>query len=99
MPTLEDLVGNNKHAVDLQAQGWWGEKTSSVNFCELDYTQSHYIGEFHNTWTSLIFVYMAIIGLLYNNPLKEWRYTVNYVMLMIIGLGSTGKSNLKFLIC
>jgi len=71
-----------------QIEGFWGNKTSSVNFCEEDYVYSTYIAEFHNTWTSLIFVWLPLLGLLRSNPSKEWRFVWAFIQLIITGIGS-----------
>ncbi|KAF3903136.1 hypothetical protein ABW21_db0206172 [Orbilia brochopaga] len=44
-----------------QGVGLWGVPTSSVNWCEQDYTISYYVAEFFNTFSSLC---MAAFGLL-----------------------------------
>ena len=62
---------------------------SSVNFCEPDYFLSEYIAEFHNTWSSIVGISMfPFIALLYSNPTKEWRFTIMYLILMAVGIGS-----------
>ena len=71
-----------------QIEGFWGSKTSSVNFCEADYLHSAYIAEFHNAWTSLIFIWLPLVGLYYANPTKEWRFVWAYIQLIITGIGS-----------
>lgn len=62
---------------------------SSVNFCEPDYFLSDYVAEFHNTWSSLVGIsLLPFIALLSSNPTKEWRFTIMYLILMAIGIGS-----------
>lgn len=62
--------------------------TSSVDFCEENYFVSKYFAEFHNTWSSLIMIFPAIIGLIYANPTKEWRFTLMFLNLAFIFAGS-----------
>ena len=85
--SFKDLIGNHMRS-DIGLEGYWGPKSSSVNFCEEDYAHSHYIAEFHNTWTSLLFIALPLLGLLRSNPTKEWRFVWVYVQLMVTGAGS-----------
>lgn len=62
--------------------------TSSVDFCEENYFVSKHFAEFHNTWSSLIMIFPAIVGLIYANPTKEWRFTVMFLNLAFIFAGS-----------
>lgn len=69
-------------------EGYWGAKTSSVNFCESDYQHTPYIAETWNTISSLWIVLLPLIGLLYSNPTGEFRFKVAYTVLIIVGCGS-----------
>lgn len=69
-------------------EGYWGEKTSSVNFCEIDYQWTPYVAELWNMLSSFIIVLFPIIGLLYSNPTQEKRFTLGYIILGIVGSGS-----------
>ena len=62
--------------------------TSSVDFCEENYFVSKHFAEFHNTWSSLIMIFPALVGLVYANPTKEWRFTVMFLNLAFIFAGS-----------
>ncbi|KAH8177745.1 ceramidase domain-containing protein [Sarocladium implicatum] len=42
--------------------GFWGQKTSTLNFCEEDYVLSHYCAELCNTVTNAIFLYLGVKG-------------------------------------
>eukprot|EP01041_Mallomonas_annulata_P014318 gene14318-30487_t len=70
--------------------GFWLPHTSSVDFCEPNYHLSHYIAEPHNVWSSFALTYFAIIGYLFSNPTQEYRFSIMYVILGIVGLGSVG---------
>lgn len=83
---MESFFGNTNKLSEVS--GYWGPKSSSVNFCEEDYYLSHYIGEFHNAWTSLVFVFLPLVGLIYSNPLKELRTVWCFLQLIITGVGS-----------
>ncbi len=85
---IESIVGNNKKVIDEGLQGYWGTKSSSVNFCEPDYIHFNVIAEVHNTWTSLFLVGLPIVGLLKSNPTKEMAFNIAYVQLIIVGIGS-----------
>lgn len=69
-------------------EGYWGEKTSSVNFCEVDYQWTPYIAELWNMLSSFVIVMFPIIGLMHSNPTKEKRFTLCYIILGIVGSGS-----------
>ena len=69
-------------------EGYWGAKTSSVNFCESDYQHTPYIAETWNTLSSVFIVLLPLLGLLYGNPTGEARFKVAYCVLVIVGLGS-----------
>ena len=73
---------------ELDKEGYWGAKTSSVNFCERDYQYSPYVAEFWNTLSSIWIVLLPLLGLLYSNPTGERRFKVAYMTLIIVGLGS-----------
>ncbi len=69
--------------------GYWEPHTSSIDFCEANYLLSPYVVEFHNTWSSIVGIALfGAIGLFYGNPTKEFRFTVSYTILILIGLGS-----------
>jgi len=71
--------------------GYWEPHSSSIDFCESNYLHFYHIAEFHNVWSSLLGLSLfGLIGLFhpYNNPTQEWRYTLAYATLFIIGLGS-----------
>ena len=88
MSTFENLVGNNKKAVDESLQGFWGSKTASVNFCEHDYTKTPYVAELWNALSSFYLVFLAVVGLLHSNPTGDVAFTVCYLVLGVVGLGS-----------
>lgn len=55
---------------------FWGYPSSSVNWCEADYTFTRYIAEFFNTLSSLFMVLFGLLGnyslrFLHLNPLNE----------------------------
>ncbi|KAI1467377.1 putative alkaline phytoceramidase [Daldinia caldariorum] len=70
--------------------GFWGEKTSTLNFCEEDYVMSYYCAEVCNTLTNVLFVllgYKGIRGCIkYSHPAI---FIVTFAGYMVVGLGST----------
>lgn len=70
---------------------YWEPHTSSIDFCESNYLHSPYIAELHNTWSSILGIAsFGIIGAIYNNPTKEVRTLLAYLVLLLIGVGSAG---------
>lgn len=80
-PSFSSLTGNTP--------GYWEPHTSSINFCEPDYHLLKFVAEFHNSWSSLFFTYVGLMGYLHGNPTKEFRVSLLFIILMIIGFGST----------
>lgn len=78
--------------------GFWGEKTSTLNFCEEDYVMSHYVAEVCNTFTNMLFIWLGIKGirgcLKYSHPTI---FVIAYIGYMIVGMGSTAfHASLKY---
>jgi dihydroceramidase len=77
---------------------YWGSVTSSVDFCETNYSLSFYIAEPANAISSLFFVFLGLVGLLRVNKLRGetpqtslWSdrlFGLMYFLLIIIGIGS-----------
>lgn len=76
------------NAQGLNKEGYWGEKTASVNFCETDYEYTVYIAEFWNMLSSFLIVMFPAVGMIYCNPTGELRFYIAYGVLVIVGLGS-----------
>jgi hypothetical protein len=71
--------------------GYWEPHSSSIDFCETNYLHSRYISELHNTWSSILGLSLfGVLGLILNNHTQETRYTLAYLILVFIGLGSAG---------
>ncbi|KAJ2723592.1 hypothetical protein GGI07_002547 [Coemansia sp. Benny D115] len=69
------------------ARGYWGEVTSSVDWCEDNYQYSAYIAEFFNSWSSLA---MVILGeaCARMNPTKNMAFTLLGRAITVVGVGS-----------
>lgn len=69
--------------------GYWEPHTSSIDFCETNYAHSPHIVEVHNVWSSIIGLSaVGLFGLLRGNPTNEFRFTLIYLILIVIGIGS-----------
>ncbi|KAL7820514.1 ceramidase [Trichoderma aethiopicum] len=69
--------------------GFWGEQTSTLNFCEEDYALSSYCAELCNTVTNGIFMWLGIRGVV--NCLQQKHpsiFLISYLGYMVVGLGS-----------
>jgi len=69
--------------------GYWGNATSTIDWCEQNYVYSHYVAEFWNTVTSLMISFWSLIGLVlvFRNNL-EWRFFVINFITCLVGFGS-----------
>ncbi|KAJ2720024.1 alkaline ceramidase ydc1 [Coemansia sp. Benny D115] len=68
---------------------YWGERTSTIDWCEENYLVSNYIAEFWNCLTNSIFVLLALLGI--HTTLKHGqgkRTLACYAGLMFVGFGS-----------
>jgi hypothetical protein len=58
---------------------------------EANYAHLNSIVELHNTWSSIAGISLfGLIGLWKGNPTREIRYSLGYIILFLIGLGSAG---------
>ncbi|KAJ1719499.1 hypothetical protein LPJ53_005748 [Coemansia erecta] len=67
--------------------GYWGDVTSSVDWCEKNYEWTPYIAEFFNSWSSLA---MVILGeaCARMNPTGLRAYTLLGRSITVVGVGS-----------
>jgi len=77
------------HRPEDPGVGYWGARTSALDWCEPNYTWSYYIAEFFNTITSLPAFFLALNGLYltYKYGYDKRSYLVNS-MVGLVGLGS-----------
>lgn len=69
--------------------GYWGEPTSTLDWCEENYIVTQYIAEFWNTLSNLAMIVPSFAGLYYafrNN--LERRFMLCFISLALVGCGS-----------
>lgn len=73
------------------SSGYWGEHTSTIDWCELNYTHTPLIAEFYNTLTNLPSILMGLYGF-YQTLAHgiQLRYALAYLGVTLIGIGSFG---------
>ena len=76
-----DLLGN--------AAPFWGDPTSTIDWCEPNYRLSRFVAEPGNTVSNLSFVILGLIGAIHeHNENSKRSYIAMYLLLSFIGLGS-----------
>ncbi|PNY29283.1 Alkaline ceramidase 3 [Tolypocladium capitatum] len=84
-----DILGALKAPYPDHSHGFWGEQTSTLNFCEEDYALSFYCAELCNTVTNALFLWLGAKGI--SNCLRESHATIfvlAYIGYIVVGLGS-----------
>lgn len=71
------------------SDGFWGEITSTIDWCEENYVLSFYVAEFLNTTTNLIFIILATFAIVhaYINKLEP-RFIFTGFGFLTVGIGS-----------
>ncbi|KAL1883867.1 hypothetical protein VTK73DRAFT_7655 [Phialemonium thermophilum] len=82
----------------VSREGFWGDQTSTLNWCEEDYNITKYCAEVVNTATNIVFMWLGLKGirncLLYSHPRV---FILAYLGYMVVGLGSMAfHSTLKY---
>ncbi|KAF5546758.1 YPC1-alkaline ceramidase [Fusarium napiforme] len=70
-------------------EGFWGEPTSTLNWCEEDYVISHYAAEITNTLTNALFIALGVRGV--RNCFKykhDTVFVIAYLGYLLVGCGS-----------
>lgn len=71
--------------------GYWGDATSTIDWCEGNYLVSSYVAEWMNSWTSFFIVAAGLLPIVIHGdlwPLLEWRYLLVFLSIAIVGFGS-----------
>ncbi|KAI9365054.1 alkaline dihydroceramidase [Pilaira anomala] len=68
---------------------YWGPVTSTIDWCEENYTVSPYIAEFFNTITNLSFIFLCMFGIynVFRNNASKTLIPL-YLGVMMVGFGS-----------
>lgn len=87
---LDSILGALSFPYHEPREGYWGDKTVTLNFCEEDYVISYYCAEFCNTLTNLLFIWLGLKGIRdcfkYGHPAI---FVIAFIGYMIVGTGST----------
>ena len=80
-----------------QSAGYWGAKSSTIDWCEANYEVTYYIAEFWNTVSNLVMIILPIICLHWSIKQKQnnklHKYSVSnslkfcFLALCFIGVG------------
>jgi hypothetical protein len=69
--------------------GYWGLPTSDADFCEPNYTTSHYVAEFWNTVSSIPIILVGVFGILHCRTQKlGLEQMLCYALVAIVGVGT-----------
>ncbi|KAG9094999.1 hypothetical protein FS749_011336 [Ceratobasidium sp. UAMH 11750] len=84
------------HRIGQKTYGAWGNHTATIDWCEDNYTHSHYVAEWYNTISNIPFILLGIFGAYSalrtgkgEKPLPHGlRYAAANLGIMAIGVGS-----------
>jgi len=77
------------HRPGQKTFGPWGNHTSSLDWCEDNYTHLAHVAEFWNTLSNIPFILLGVWGMLSTQGLpNRARYMLAHSFLSIIGVGS-----------
>lgn len=75
---------------DPRNDGFWGDTTSTLDWCENNYELSWYIAEFYNTVTNLAMILPGLYGMYEVSKYNlEFRFFMSYLLLFLVGVGSS----------
>jgi len=70
-------------------EGFWGEVTSTIDWCEENYAVTSFLAEFWNTISNWLFLIPPFFGAILSWQYKlERRYTFAFISLCVVGIGS-----------
>merc|ERR1719351_317302 len=74
---------------NIEKVGYWGDVTSTLDWCEENYVYNYYFAEFWNTTSNLAMILPSIFGCFYFYKLKlESRFILSSLCLLAVGIGS-----------
>ncbi|KJE94699.1 phytoceramidase [Capsaspora owczarzaki ATCC 30864] len=74
---------------DGNSSGFWGNTTSTLDWCEHNYAVCHYIAEFWNTISNVPMALLALYGMYCVRKYGfETRFLIAYFGLFVVGFGS-----------
>ncbi|KAF8601250.1 alkaline phytoceramidase [Ceratobasidium sp. AG-I] len=84
------------HRIGQKTSGVWGNHTATIDWCEDNYTHSHYVAEWYNTISNIPFIALGLFGAysclrVYPNqrPIPHGaRYALAHLGITCIGIGS-----------
>jgi len=78
------------HRPGQKTFGPWGNHTSTLDWCEDNYTHLTFVAEFWNTVSNVPFILLGIFGILSTRGLpNRARFALAHVFIAIIGIGSS----------
>lgn len=72
----------------VSSPGFWGDPTSSIDWCESNYRLTPYIAEPANTLSSLVIVAVGVAGVYLHRRRLEARFLLAFAALACVGVGS-----------
>lgn len=73
---------------DITRPGFWGDPTSSIDWCESNYRFTPYVAELFNTLSSLVILAVGVAGMYVHRQRLEARFLLAFAALACVGVGS-----------
>lgn len=88
--SIQNALGALSVPYRQSREGFFGEKTSTLNFCEEDYAMSYWCAEVCNTLTNILFLWLGCRGVksAYKNSHPS-IFIVAFLGYTVVGLGSS----------
>lgn len=86
---MASFIPSIPYGPPLTDGGYWAPITSTLDWCEENYYLSPYVAEIINTFTNLLFVWLAFKGI--RNCIKEGHDTIfliTFLGYLVVGTGS-----------